>query len=197
MSDVQSVAPTAKPLTIAQVKQHLNVSHNEDDELLQDYIDAATLMLEKRTNRCFVWQTRQLKMRTFADPRYVHGRRIYPPRSPLASVTSISYVASDGTTTTLQSSDYVVSASERPGRISEAYNATWPATRVVDNDVTVTYVAGHSSSSTGVPANVKLAIRQAVAHWYRNRESHVDATMSELPFGVVDLLESEAIENYG
>lgn len=197
MSDYQSVAPTMQPVTLTEAKAHLNVSHSDDDAVISDLVAAATLAVEQRTNRCFIHQTRVCKMRTFADQRYVHGRRIYLQRSPLSSVSSVQYVASSGTTTTLPTSDYIVRSEDMPGCISEAYNATWPDTRVYDDNVTITYVAGHTSSSTGVPANIKLAINQTVAHWYRNREAVAEGTMQELPFGIAMLLESEAIEHYG
>jgi hypothetical protein len=102
-------------------------------------------------------------------------------------------VASDGTTTTLPTSKYLVGTGDRPGYISEAYNETWPDTRVFDDNVTVTYVAG----STSVPANVQLAIKQLAAHWYRQREGVSDVSMQEIPLGIDALLQSEAIEQYG
>lgn len=198
MSDITSTAATTTPVSLTDMKRHLNVSSTEDDALIGDYITAATLMLEQRTNRCFVSQTRQLKMQTFDDSRYVHTRTIYPPRSPLKSVTSVVYVDTNGTTTTMPSSDYVVSTGENPGRISEAYNATWPNTRNVADDVTITYVSGHSTRGASVPANIKHAMRLVVAHWYRNREGVLTGTISkEVEFGVDALLESEAMPQYG
>ncbi len=197
MSDYTSVAATVKPITVAEAKSHLNVTHNEDDSLIDDYIGAATAMLEARTQRCFVTQTRVCKMDGFGDSRYVHGRTIYPPRSPLVSVSSISYLNGSGTTTTLASSDYIVQTGERPGRISEAYNATWPDTYGVENDVTVTYLAGHSTASASIPANIKQAVRMLVGHWYRNREASIVGTASvEIVLGLDALLESERVEGY-
>ena len=192
MSDVLTTAATTDAVTLTECKRHLNVSSTADDAMIRDYIAAATMLLEKKTNRAFINQTRTLKMRTFFDTRYVHGREMYPPRSPLSSVASISYVDVEGTTTTMPSSDYISSTGDRPGKITEAYNATWPATRNHPNDITVTYVAGHTSSSTGVPANVKQAIRLVVGEWYRNRE------MGPMEMDVVNaLLETEQVETYG
>ena len=198
MSDVTATAATATPVSIDEVKQHLNVSISDDDALLSGYIKAATAMLEARTGRCFVTQTRTLKMNGFTDGRYVHGRTIQPPRSPLKSVTSIAYLNSVGTSTTVASSDYVVSTGEKPGRISEAYNATWPGTYGQADDVTITYVAGHSTVASGVPTNVQHAIKMVVGHWYRNREAVLVGTVSaDVQMGVDALLESEAVETYG
>lgn len=199
MSDYTSTAATALPVTLDDVKAHMNVSHASDDGLIDSYIRAATTLLEARTNRCFVTQTRKCVMNNFDDSRYVHGRKIYLPRSPVKSVSSVTYVnSSAGTTSTLPSSDYVVSTGDKPGWIAESYNATWPSVQVQPNNVTVTYVAGHSTVTSGVPYNVKVAVQQLVAHWYRNREHiNIGNITSELGWMIDSLLESEHVETYG
>lgn len=199
MADYQSVAPTTLALTLTEAKAHLNVSTDLDDDLITGYIKAATEALESRCSRAFVTQTRVLKMQTFEDKRYVSGRVLRPPFSPLKSVSSISYVASNGTTTTLPSSDYIVSTGDKPGMITESHGATWPATRNHTNDVTVTYVAGHSTVSTGVPERVKQAVRFMVGHLYRNREAVaiepgvISIVVQE---GLDAMLQAEVVETY-
>lgn len=198
MADYQSVAPTTTAITLDDAKRHLNVTTDLDDDLILGQIKAATQMLENRSRRAFVTQTRILKMRTFGDSRYVLERLIRPPISPLRSVTSVVYIASNGTTTTMPSSDYLVSIGDKPGTIGEAYNATWPNTRNVQNDVTITYVAGHSTVNTGVPEYAKQAVRMLVGHWYRNRESVLTGTISkEIEYGIDALMEAEHVESYG
>lgn len=198
MSDIQSTAPTTTALTLSEAKAQLRVTHTREDDLIVDYIKAATRMLEDRANRCFVTQTRQLKLDDFDDCRYVQGRRVRPPRSPLKSVSSITYVKTNGNTTTLPSSDYVVSTGDDPGYIAEAYNATWPSVYAQPNSVTVTYVAGHSTVSSGVPSHIKQAVRMVVDHWYRNRGAILTGTISkEIELGVDALLASEHMEQYG
>ena len=199
MSDYTYTAATILPVSLEDVKAHLNVQHATDDGLLDGYIRAATTMLEARTNRCFMAQTRKLEMDSFVDRRYVSGNRIYPQRSPIRSTAgvSITYVDSDGTTSTMPSSDYTVNLNEKPGNIALAYNASWPDCRVQPNSVTVTYVAGHSTVASGIPYTVKVAIQQIVAHWYRNREAVTEQSMSQLPLALDALLESEHLETYG
>lgn len=201
MSDYQTTAPTTIPLTLSEAKQHLNVSSTADDAVITGYIKAATLMLENRCNRCFIKQTRTLKMDAFDDSRYVHSRRIYPPRSPLVNSTSlqsVKYIDTAGTTTTMPTTDYIWSPGDQPGFIGEAYNATWPSVYAQSNAVTITYVAGHSSAASAVPDNIKQAIRMVVGHWYRNREAVITGTISkEIELSVDALLESEATPTYG
>lgn len=198
MSDILTTAPTTLALTLADAKRHLNVSTTNDDAIITSHLKAATLLLENKANRCFVTQTRTLKMDNFVDMRYVHGRRIYPMRSPLKSVSSITYLDSAGASQTLASSDYIVSTGDKPGYIAEAYNATWPATYPQKNAITVTYIAGHSTVSTGVPENCKQAVRMVTEHFYRNRGAVLTGTISkEIEFGIDALMEQEYVEQYG
>lgn len=202
MADYQSVAPTTLALTLQDCKRHLNVTSTEDDALITTHIKAATNMLENRFNRCFVKQTRILKFDDFNDTKYMHTdkygrRRIYPPRSPLSSVSSIARLTSTGGTSTLPTSDYVVSTGDKPGFVGESYNATWPDVYAQPNSVTVTYVAGHSTVSGGVPEHVKQAIRMIVAHWYRQREGVLIGSISkEIEYGIDALMEGEAVMTY-
>ena len=192
MSDVLTTAATTLALTLNEAKAQLNVTSTADDTLITNHIKAATKMLEDRCGRCFVTQTRTLKLHSFEDTRYACDGYIRPPRSPLKSVSSISYVAYDGTTTTMPSSDYSVSTGDQPGVVTPAYGAVFPSVRPQLNPVTITYVAGHSTVSSGVPFNVKQAVGMVVAHFYRNREAVLTGTISkDIEYGVDALLYSE------
>lgn len=198
MADYQSVAPTTLALTLAEAKRHLNVSSTADDAIITDHIKAATLMLEKRTHRAFVNQTRVCQADNFYDTRYIHCRRFYPPVSPLnSSGMTLSYLDGvSGAATTLPSSDYIVSTGDQPGFLAESYNATWPSVYPQPNAVTLTYIAGHSTSAANVPQHIKQAIRMVVAHWYRNREAVINTMSKEVELSVDALLESESVEGY-
>jgi uncharacterized phiE125 gp8 family phage protein len=198
MSDVLSSANSTQGLTLTEAKAHLNVSSTQDDALITTYIKAAVKAVENRTNRHLMHTTRKLTMDGFTDARYVSGRRIYPERTPLVSASStqgVQYYDTNGTLTTLATSDYVWSTGG--GFIAEAHNATWPNTYAQADSVVITYVAGHSSVSTSVPENVKLACKQLIAHWYRNREAVLTGTISkDLEWTVDALLEGEHRERY-
>lgn len=198
MPDTVVTAASTYGLTLANAKLHLNVSSTADDALITTYIQAGVAMLEQKTQRCFVYQTRQLTMDSFADPSYVHNRRVYLPRTPLTTASStqaVQYYDQDGTLTTMPSTDYVWSTAG--GYISEAYNATWPAVYPQPGSVVITYRAGHGASSTSVPLNIQHALKMLVGHWYRNREAVVTGAISkEIEMGVDALLESEMREVY-
>jgi uncharacterized phiE125 gp8 family phage protein len=198
MSDIVSTSATTDPITLADAKRHLNVSTTADDTYIGNLITAAAAYCQDMTNRRFINETRTLKMRTFEDMRYVHDRVIDLPKSPLSSVSSITYVDTAGTTQTLSTTAYITSQAGTPGQISESYNNTWPATRNVADDVVVTYVAGYGSTQSAVPDNAKHAVRMTVAHWYRNREAvEIGQVSAEVEHGLTCLLGVEDFPSYG
>jgi uncharacterized phiE125 gp8 family phage protein len=87
----------------------------------------------------------------------------------LQSVTSIIYVATDGTSTTLATTEYQVDATTEPGRVAPAYGKIWPVTRAQMSAVTVVFVAGYGAASA-VPDLIKTAMRLLVGCWYEQRE---------------------------
>ena len=163
-------------LTLAQVKTHLRVDHDNEDTLITRLRDAAVVWSEEYTRRQFINATHTLVLDSF--PAVIHA-----PVSSLVSVTTISYEAPDNTTTTMDSDDYDLDISREPGRIVTAYSESWPATRSEINAVTVTYVAGYGASADDTPDAIKAAVLMLIAHLYENRES-VTMTARVEPFEV-------------
>jgi len=173
------------PVSLADMKLHLKSETDEtdDDTLISTLISAATTYCQEFQHRAFITQTRILYYDEF--PLMFHV-----PYPPLISVTSIKYIDTSGDEQTLDSGQYRVDIGNEPGRITEAYNCTWPATRDVTNAVTLTYSAGYGAAAD-VPDTVKAAIKLLVAHWYEHREAVSDITVMPLPLAVNNLLYAE------
>jgi len=169
--------------TVESVKQHLRVTHNDDDAYINLLIMAATAQVEVTTNRQMINATYAYKLDDFPV-------EIELPKPPLSSVTSITYVDVDGDTQTVSSADYTVYTTGVVGRIGRSYGAIWPIARNIPEAVTVTYVAGYGATPASVPAGIKHAINLLVGHWYTNREA-IDmdsmANMKVVPFAFKSL----------
>jgi uncharacterized phiE125 gp8 family phage protein len=130
---------------------------------LERAIKAAIADAERHTRRAFITQTWRLSLREFPS-------RIYLPRPPLQSVTSITYVDSNGATQTLSSSLYQVSTDSSPGYIEPAFSKSWPSIRSETVDpIKITYVAGFGSDSENIPDQYKNLIYELVAFRFMNR----------------------------
>lgn len=177
--------PTASPVSLAEAKAHLRVYGTEDDGLIAGYLMAATQSAEKQTNLLLGEQTWELTIDQWPSSVWGSGGVIRLPRSPVQSVTSISYVDADGVTQTVLAGDYVLDANVQPAAIYPVFGKTWPAARPQANAVAVRFVVGY----TQIPEPIRAAILLLVGHFYENREAViVGQAPSELPMGVESLL---------
>ncbi len=168
-----SVEPTEEPITVARAKDQLNITFNERDPHIGELITEARIGLEDATETKFVTQTLILLM-----DRFPTESSFRPPWTPLASVTSIQYLDTNGDTQTFASGSYRVDTSSKPGRISLAYNASWPTIRNISDAVTVTYVVGFGAASA-VPQNFKNLLRVIVAEMYELRRESSELRLQD------------------
>ena len=148
---------------------------------------------EGYTRRALVTQTWDLKLDRF--PRWM----INIPKPTLQSVTSITYVDSDGTTQTLAADQYLVDASSTPARITPAFGLVWPITRYQNNAVTVRFVAGYGLAAA-VPEGIKTWMLIRIKHLFDNPDAVVMGTRSqvaEMPRALVDgMLDEYTISDF-
>lgn len=169
----ESTAPTAEPITLEEAKLHAKIDIDDDDDLLTSLIKAARQRIEVLTQRQLVTATRALTLDRFPGD----FDAIETPRPPLASVTSIQYVDTDGDTQTLSADNYRADTTSTPGRITNVYGEVWPDTRRLTGAVTVTYVCGYGGADD-VPDGLKIATNWLVTYWYENRQPTITGTTS-------------------
>ena len=177
--------PTIEPVSPDEIKSHLNISTDADDELLRSYIKTARKHAENLTNRALITQTWDLFLDYFPSV-------IYVPFPPLQSVSSISYLDTNGDSQTLSASVYTVDTDSEPGRVYLSYQQNWPSLRGDRNGVTVRFVAGHTSAAN-VPEPIKHAIKMIVGHMYENRENTSSMNLSVIPTNARSFLVNEKV----
>lgn len=185
--------PSAEPVTVAEAKTHLRVDGSDDDTYIGALVTAARQHVEHVTSRALVTQTLALTLDHFPGtahgildlrmrPEELRGRGhdwvIRLPRSPLQSVSSITYIDDAGASQTLAASKYDVDTSSLVPRITPAYSEVWPTTRPIPNAVTVTFVAGYGAAAD-VPAALKQAMLVLIGTMYEHRETVVAGAAPE------------------
>lgn len=174
MGLTRTTAPTVEPITRAEAKAHSRVTVSDDDEYIDALIAATRDRIENHTKRALLTQTWRLTLDSFPLGR----RDIILPWSPLQSVTSITYVDTNGDTQTWASSNYTVDTGATPGRVRLAYDVLYPSIRHQPNAVTVTFVAGYGAAASALPAGIVHACKILFGHYYDNREPVVTGTVA-------------------
>jgi len=156
------------------------------DPLLNILIQAARQHAETKLRRYIVTQTLDLHLDRF--PCWT----IKLP--PLQSVTSITYVDSNGTTQTLAADQYLVDTTTEPARITPAFGLVWPVTQYRNNAVTVRFVAGYAT----VPACVKNWMLIRIKTLWDGRDQLVKQLGMPVfePMLIDSLLDPEAVRSY-
>lgn len=170
-------APAAEPLTTAEALAHLRIDSSDQDTYVDSLVKAARMYCEEQTGRALIHQTWRLYLDRFpcaygsVGPEWDVDRvAIRLPRPPFSSLTTLKYIASTGTLTTLTvDTDYTVSAYLEPARIVPAYGAFWPTPRLTVDAVQATYVAGYGTAGSSVPEPIREAMKLHIALGFEDR----------------------------
>lgn len=151
----RSVDPATEPITKDQAKLHLNIgSDTSHDDELDILIESARQKYEEDTDSGIISQTWVQYFPVLQD-----GLRL--TKSPLASVTSITYYDEDNAQQTLSTSIYA--ADTTTGEIRLKADQEWPNTYSRWDCVAVTYVVGYVDADA-VPAQIKHALLLLLGH---------------------------------
>ena len=181
--------PTVEPVNIEEARAQCELYHNESDPRLLRLIRTARRLCETYLDRQFCTATWRLKSDSFPWPTPTNPRGSFLlPKPPLLSVTSISYLDSTGSSTTLSASAYEVETPTRgQGKVHVDYGTLWPTTIDHPGSVTVLYQAGYGAASA-VPETIRDAMLALVAHLNEHRGD--DA--AEIPHFIARLLDAES-----
>ncbi len=180
-------APAETPVTLAEAKAHLRVTHTDEDTLITALVAAVTEHLDGRRGylgRCLVTQSWEYRIAAFPDCGVIEI-----PLPPLVSVESVKYIDDAGAEQTLATDQYVVDTATHIGQIRRAYDVDWPVTRDEDNAVRIAFTAGFGAASA-VPQPIKSAMLMLIAHLYENRAAVQEEALAEMPLGARYLLGS-------
>lgn len=174
------VTPAAsEPVTTAEVKTHLRVDASTEDTYLETLIEAARATCEGFTQRALVDRTIDYSIDRFPCERF-----IVLPFGRVSSITSVTYLDSDGGSNTFAPSNYFIAQTGGHARLHLASGSYWPtATLRPAEAVTIRLTCGYGDAAA-VPAMLKHGIKICVADLYEHRESYVaeqGVTIGQIP----------------
>ena len=178
MKTAVSVAPAYYPISLATAKDHLRVTHDDDNEYISSLIGAATNKVESLLGRRLITQTWLYYLDAWPD-----GNEIILPFGQLQSVSYVYYTVYDstsGTATTQYTTftegtsttdEFSVDTVSDPGRIILRYGETWPTESplIPYNPIEIKFVCGYGAHTpltiTGA-TNATPIVCTTAAHGY-------------------------------
>ncbi|MFU0506648.1 head-tail connector protein [Pseudaminobacter sp. NGMCC 1.201702] len=163
MTLLRTVEPAVEPVTLAEVKNHLRLSHQSEDELLAGLIRAAREDVERATGVAMIDQTWRLVLDCW--PR---GGCVTLMRHPVREILSVTLFGSEGEASVMDPSDYQLDSLSRPARL-QFHRRPEPLRAM--NGIEIDFKAGFGEAGTDVPDLLRRAVLMLVAHWYEFRAS--------------------------
>jgi uncharacterized phiE125 gp8 family phage protein len=204
--------PTDQIFTLAEAKAFLRVDVDDDDDLINALIAAATSRLDGASGilgRCLNPQRWRWDLSDFPEGvinqwqdlslhhRFVTGA-LKLPLPPTIEVEQIQYYDTNGTLTTWASTLWrSISGGWHGAIVVPVIGQYWPLTYTgpLPDKVQVTFRAGYSDTASpsatvhAIPEAIRLAARLLIGDWYDNRlNTAVGVTIDEYPNAVNALL---------
>ena len=176
--------PQQEPITLEEVKSHLRIINDEEDDYIKSLITTARQDCEKFQNRAYYTQKWKLALDK------LQNGIITIPRPPCQSIDRIVLVNNEGTEHEV--TDYETDLISEPARLKiEDY----PSVNLQEmSGLQIEYTAGYETVDD-IPDNVKHAIKLLIGEWYAMRENAIatGAVPQEIPDGVKRLLSKDRV----
>jgi len=166
---ILTIPRTGPVLTVADVKSHLAIAHDEDDAYLATLIEVATGYIDGPHGIGVA-----LSDQTYRTSLDGLPRTVLIPHHPVTEIVSIIV---DGSSIDAATYDLDSDCSPAVLRTTGARGKT---------KTKITFKAGYADGAC--PADLLHAIRLIVGHLYANREAATVSALHDLPFGVQSIL---------
>lgn len=182
-------APTSYPITRDEAKAHLRVQDDDENDLIDTMIAAATAHAESFMGRSIMEQTWDLYLDDF--PKC--NKPIKIPRPPLIEVTELD----DGNSPSF--SGYSVDLSGSRVYLTTA-GSSWPTLTGTQNQVRIRFRSGYVETSVSpdvgsVPDDIKIAMLLLIGTLYEHRETiAIGTSVIQLPWSAEQLLRRHRVE---
>jgi uncharacterized phiE125 gp8 family phage protein len=164
MTLILTTPPLAEPITLAEAKAHLRITHNDDDAYVQRLVTAARRQIEARLGLSLITQGWSL----FLD-RWPEQGAARVALHPVQQVTDIITYGEQDTPATLDPAHYFLDNKSRPARIVLRSGRPFPVPGRTINGIEIKFVAGFGAAAATVPDEIRQALLLTVAAWYADR----------------------------
>jgi uncharacterized phiE125 gp8 family phage protein len=154
--------PAAEPVTLADMKLHLRVTHASEDALISGLIKAAREELEQATGLALIAQGWRLYLDCWPGTQTVLIQK-----APVLSLSVVTIYDAAGAPFSPPLSSFVLDRFSRPARVAVPDAIASPGKKL--NGIEIDFTAGFGATGVEVSDGLKRAIMLLAAHWYEFR----------------------------
>lgn len=176
--------PEDTPVSLAEVKSHLRIDHDEDDTILALYLQAAVSRLDGYTGilgRALMSQTWRVTIGY--DGRPSSSQLVYLPVAPVSALTSIKYYDDSNQLVTADNADFEFVNDTSDAWVRPANDDVWMTPYDRPDALQIDYVTGYGAAED-VPAPLKAAVLLMTGDLYEHRETVSDVRNSQIPMSM-------------
>lgn len=151
--------PAVAPVTLADAKAHMRVTHDGEDTLIGELVKTAARFLTEDTGLALIDQGWRVSLS--APP----SGPVALPRHPVASIIAVTVYDGEGAPVTLDGGAYRLDLRRRPATL--AFEPGGIPARA--NGIDIDFRAGFGGTGVEVPDTLRRAVLALVAHWYEFR----------------------------
>jgi uncharacterized phiE125 gp8 family phage protein len=170
--------PAVEPVSLSEMKAHLRLDHDGEDDLVAGLVTAARQMVETAARRVLISQSWRVMLHAFPQSRFAPL-----PVSPVIAVDAVRVFDADGIATDLAPDGFETDSLSDPPRV---WFVETPSPGRARHGIAIDVRAGFGPAPHDVPATLRLAIKIVVARWFENRGDVVSERA--LPFEALALI---------
>ncbi len=164
MASVLVTPPAIEPVSLAEAKAHLRITHADEDALISTLIVSARRIVEARTGLLLIEQEWTCYLDDWPDDGV-----IAIPLSPVSAVEDLSVFGENDTPAVIDPAHYYVDVASRPSRLMLRGSRVWARPGRIGNGIAIAVTAGFGTTAVAVPEALRQAILLLVAHWHEHR----------------------------
>lgn len=157
--------PAIEPVTVDEVKTFARIDGDDEDSLIESFIESARRAAENYLGRALIEQTITAKM------DFWPSMKLELPRPPLISITAVETLDEDDTATTYSSDYYyAITTDTEAGYIVIKSGSSIPTNSDRSyGGIQVRYKAGYGDARTDIPSAIRDGIKLWATDIYENR----------------------------
>lgn len=143
------------PVTLAELRDHLRITHTDEDTLLSIYLDAASDAVSERSGQVMGLETWTFKTGPVSGDLFL-------PRTPVRALTELSWIAPTGDVVAGDPADFMLIDDPARPFLRPLPGKAWPSVAGRPDATSFTFTAGLMS----VPQGLKVAVLMLAGHFY-------------------------------